>query len=475
MLRYEPFSVGTALYDAEAIRLNPKSAYERSLLYLGDHFARETVLLSDICQGGKYNSDLWTIADAVYRYRQKHERTTTKDSTHNRDPKEDWVTALEDISDLNDDGPPGDSERLEEAILEYDAVGAEKRRRMLDFAHSVLCNAQRDSVYGAFSHLNEGTAAAFIDACVVSSARSGVYLMLYSLLKIVNFDILNIVGYEAHRILVFKLFVPALLGVFLSNGGLGDVFENGSFMLELFSKKAGKQTIRSILQRSSMAASETRRSRSYAKNDPTTLYGELTESMAKLPLAINLAVHVKSNERAKELLNTFNEGIIKVSIAKEKLSEKQRRTRRVLKRRKKVKESDEDKYNRNSSEEESEECVSCPEEESSSSDEETGGEDKQEGLPKKKSNRRHLIAGRLKNNKRLLPPGLCLNTITNNKRQINVEDIQKMLSARQTKEKKLQQILEDCKNGKANKKSIDDNAVRCYPLALMNIFGSVFG
>lgn len=480
MLRYEPFSVGTALYDAEAVRLNPKSAYERSLLYLGDHFARETVLLSDICQGGKYNSDLWAIADAVYRYGQKHERTKKKDSTHNRDSVEDWVTALEDISDLNDNGPPDDSGRLEDAILEYDAVGAEKRRRMLDFAHSVLSNAQRDSVYDAFSHLNEGTAAAFVDACVVSPARSGVYLMLYSLLKIINFDILNIIGYEAHRRLVFKLFVPALLGVFLSNGGLGDLFENGSFMLEVLSTKAGKETIRSVIERSSMAASETRRSKNYTKNDTATLYGALTESTAHLPLAINLAVHAKSNELTKNKLNTFNENIIKVSIAKEKLSEKQRHTRRVLKRRKKVKAEDEEGCSSSSEEEEEEEeegeeGVSCSEEEESLTDEETGGEDKKESSTKKKGKRRHLVAGRLKKNKRLLPPGLCLSTITNDKRQINVEDIQKLLSARQTKNKNLEQVLEDCKNGKATNKSIGDHAVRCYLLALMNIFDGVFG
>ena len=481
MMRYEPFSVGTALYDAEAERLNPKSVYERSILYLGDHFARETVLLSDVCQGGRYNSDLWAIADAVYRYGQKYERTKKKDSTHKKGSEEDWVTAFEDISDLNDNGPPHDSGRLEDAILEYDAVGVEKRRRMLDFAHSVLSNTQRDSLYDAFSHLNEGTAAAFVDACVVSPARSGVYLMMYSLLKIINFDILNIVGYEAHRILVFKLFVPALLGIFLSNGGLGDVFENGSFMLELLSKKAGKETIRSVLERSSMAASETRRSKNYAKNDTATLYGELTESTAKLPLAINLAAHTRANERSRELLNTFNEGIIKVSIAKEMLSKKQRHARRVLKRRRKVDEEHEEGCSSSSSngsskeeeeEEEEEGLFSHSEEEE---DGKTGGDGKKESLTKKKSNKKHLVAGRLKENKRLLPPGLCLSTITNDKRQINVEDIQKMLSARQTKEKSLQQILDDCKNGKAAKKSIDDNAVRCYLLALMNIFDSVFG
>ncbi|KAK8392438.1 hypothetical protein O3P69_014655 [Scylla paramamosain] len=370
--------------------------------------------------------------------------------------EEDWVTALEDISDLNDNGPFDNSGHFEDAILEYNTAGAEKRRRMLDFAHSMFSNAQRDSVYDAFSHLNEGTAAAFVDAYVVSPARSGVYLMLYALLKIINFDILNVVGYEAHRILVFKLFVPALLGVFLSNGGLGDVFENENWQRNY---------------------SEMKRSKNYAKNDTGTVYDELTESTAKLPLAINLAVHAKSNERAKELLNTFNEGIIKVSIAKEKLSKKHRHTRRVLKRRKKTKEDKEGCCSSSSKEEEEEgeEGVSSSEEEKSLSDEKIGDENKKKSSTKKKSNRRHLVAGRLKKKKSLLPPGLCLSTIANDKRQINVEDIQKMLSARHTKEKNLNQIIEDCKNGKATRKSIDDNAVRCYLMALMKIFDSMFG
>ncbi len=53
-----------------------------------------------------------------------------------------------------------------------------------------------------------------------------------------------------------------------------------------------------------------------------------------------------------------------------------------------------------------------------------------------------------------------------------------MSSARHTKEKNLNQIIEDCKNGKATRKLVDDNAIRCLAsdlLALMNIFDSMFG
>lgn len=51
------------------------------------------------------------------------------------------------------------------------------------------------------------------------------------------------------------------------------------------------------------------------------------------PLPINLAVHSKNNERDKESLNIFNGNMIKLSITKEKLSEKQRAVRRMLMRR----------------------------------------------------------------------------------------------------------------------------------------------
>lgn len=471
MMRYEPFSVGMSLYDAEAVKLNLKSVHERSAVYLGDHFSGDTLVLSDMCCNGGKNSDLWLITDAVHQYAERH-AGEDKATPVSVSVEVDWLDALErntfenEYGVSDDDGSTiGYRHNLQDAIAEYDRVGPERRKRMLDFANSVLTAEQRDSIFAAFSHNNEGTAAAFIDACVVSPCRSGVYLMLYSLLKIINFDILNLVGYEAHRILIFKMFVPALLGVFLSNGGLGDVFENGMFNLRMLASKAGNETVGSILERSAVAASEERRSKNYAANDTATLFGGLVESSSDLHLAANMAVRVKSYDKSKETLNLFHEDIIKVNIAKEKLSERQRQARRALNRRKRTAEDDDE-------EEEEEEAEESDGRESVAIEGE-GSDDG--GSAAGRTQRKYLTGGRLLNNKRLLPPGLCLSTITNDKREVNVEDIQKLLSARQTKTTRTAaQVLEDCKNYTASKKAVDENAVRCFLLGMMNILDSVF-
>lgn len=252
----------------------------------GDHFSRETMILSDACRGAE-NSDLWLITDAVYRYGRRHAGKTKNPSSSMMGLGEsDWLNLLDRISNLNEHGVGG-SRNVDElggsiidAIREYDVVGEERKRMMMSFVEAVLVNEQRDSIYNAFVNPSKGSANAFLDACVISPARTGFYLMLNFLLKLITFNVLNLIGYEAYRILVFKMFVPALLTVFLSNGVLGHVFENGSFMQKLLSEKAGSETIGSILERSAMVASEVRRSKNYAANDTATLYGGLVESGA---------------------------------------------------------------------------------------------------------------------------------------------------------------------------------------------------
>lgn len=468
MMRYEPFSVGMSLYDAEVVKLNPKSVHERSVIYLGDHFSRDTLVLSDMCCNGGKNSDLWLITDAVHRYAKRH-TGEDKQTTALASADIEWLDALERNMRENDEGSTvGYRHNLQDAIAEYDQVGQERRKRMLDFANSVLTAEQRDSIFAAFSHNNEGTAAAFIDACVVAPCRSGVYLMLYSLLKLINFDVLNLIGYEAHRILVFKMFIPALLGVFLSNGGLGDVFENGMFNLRMLASKAGNETVGSILERSAVAASEERRSKNYAANDTATLFGGLVESTSNLHLAANMALRVNSYDKSREMLNVFYEEIIKVNIAKEKLSERQRQARRALKRRKRKAEEEEEE-----ADDEEEEMSNSDEGENEAAEEGDDIDDGGTALASK--TRKYLTGGRLLNDKRLLPPGLCLSTISNDKREVNVEDIQKLLSARQTKTTRTAaQVLEDCKNYTASKKDVNEHIVRCFLLGMMNILDTVF-
>lgn len=306
MTRYEPFAIGCGLYDREALNLHPKSVHERSILYLGDHFSRNNTLLSDMV----HTRDLWLLADAVYQNRNDIIRRVLE--AEEKSAALDWEDALQHNRTRFEGDELDASSIIESSVLNYrrEGVGRLRKNRLIEFANNVLTKEQRDSLCATFVHPNEGTSQSFIDALIISPCRTGVYEMLHSLLKIINFSILNTIGYDAHRIMMFKIFVPALLAVFLSNGGLGDVFENGAFQLKLFHDQSGKTTIGSILERSAMRADANRQSKNYAKYDSATLNGELTESSADLPLAINIGVSLKKCEYEKKILNMVNDNII---------------------------------------------------------------------------------------------------------------------------------------------------------------------
>ena len=330
MMRYEPFSVGCAMYDTEATRMNPKIRHERSMLYLGDHFSADSLVLSDIANGGR-TSDFWMTVDAIANY---HGDTSVSSLLVTE--ADTWQDALVHNTRYNNHrGTELFKKRsVEDAISGYTRFGENRKSRIRNFAMSALSAEQREAIYNAFgpSANSEGSASAFVDACVVSPCRSGVYVMLYSLLKLINFDILNLIGYEAHRTLVFKIFVPALLGVFVSNGGLGDAFTNGALTLRLFSDKAGGATIGNMLERGAMTTNQDRRTRNYAMNDTATLYGAMSD-MTALPLAVNIGVKLEEIDKEKELLNIINDNLIKIGMAKERLAASQRKARRILKRR----------------------------------------------------------------------------------------------------------------------------------------------
>ena len=95
MIRYEPFSVGCALYEHEVSKMQLKGRYERSMLYLGDHYCKESVLLSDIARGG-LTLDFWTVAEAVIDYKRNHAGALENDRTRNNKDAaaEDWMDIL---------------------------------------------------------------------------------------------------------------------------------------------------------------------------------------------------------------------------------------------------------------------------------------------------------------------------------------------------------------------------------------------
>nr|BDT63264.1 MAG: wsv037-like protein [Hemigrapsus takanoi nimavirus] len=66
--------------------------------------------------------------------------------------------------------------------------------------------------------------------------------------------------------------------------------------------------------------------------DSATLHEELTDSTARLPLAVNLRVSSTRNNYTKKILNLINDNIIKVTLGKEKMTLQQRRAWRISKR-----------------------------------------------------------------------------------------------------------------------------------------------
>ena len=211
MVRYEPFSVGSGLYDYEVSNMSIKGTYERSILYLGDHFSRETLLLNDIANGG-YASDFWVTADAINRHYERHGDSSSDDAPR-RLSVEDWTEKFITLTRFQNHDDKVQF-TVEEAIREYTRVGEARKARLLEYAQNVLTEEQRRIAYEAFgSHRNEGSATALADAFLASPSRSSSYILLHSLLKLIQFDILHIVGYEAQRILIFKVFVPALLAL----------------------------------------------------------------------------------------------------------------------------------------------------------------------------------------------------------------------------------------------------------------------
>lgn len=503
MTRYEPFSVGCAMYDTEATSMNPKIRHERSMLYLGDHFSADTLILSDIANGGR-TSDFWMTVDAIANY---HENTSVRSLFVTE--ADTWQDALVHNTRYNNHrGTEFLKKRsVEDAISDYSRFGENRKSRIKNFAMSVLSAEQRETIYNAFgpSAKSEGSASAFVDACVVSPCRSGVYVMLHSLLKLINFDILNLIGYEAHRTLVFKIFVPALLAVFVSNGGLGDAFSNGALTLKLLGEKAGGATIGNMLERSAMTVNRDRQTRNYAMNDTATLYGAMSD-MTALPLAVNIGVKIEENEKEKELLNIINDNLIKMGMAKERLAAAQRKARRILKRRKADEEEKEDgeeeaengpnreEVVEENSKKRTKRQVKLMRAEEDLYSEEDELQEEYDDLPddyydecdgvesssrKRKRNegsgRQYLLSGKVQD-KKLLPPGICVSTISNENREVNVVDIQKLLTARQANNNNnCQRILLDCKEGRSSTRSTEGISATFYLRFLMNIFDKVFG
>nr|BDU62158.1 wsv037-like protein [Chionoecetes opilio bacilliform virus]GAV93161.1 hypothetical protein SCV_037 [Chionoecetes opilio bacilliform virus] len=437
MIRYEPFSVGCALYSKDAERMDLKGGYERKMLYLGDHFCKESVLLSDISRGGRA-SDFWTIVEAVIMYKQKH-----KDDMVNEDEDvessipDEWYILLHQNMEKRNKGEPL-ARTIEAAINDTD-LGEARKNRLKEFAASCMTNEQREMVFKGMggSKMNTAALVNVADAVLANTAKRGVWIMMHTLLKQIRFNLLHLIGPKAHRILIMKMFMPALIALFLAQGGIGDSFVNGALTLEVIKNRVSKATIASMLSRSSDSSSNA--PRHYAENDIASMNGRLNDC-ASIPLAFNVGRPIHDtvmNMREMDLIVNYT---LNTSLAKQRLAASNRAA--IRRRHKNRKAIDQAAILRQqqievSSEEEHEEEI----EEEDMVEQSSGGEDGDEEVtePSQQISRKRKALTSNANVPRPLKKGklrsniadLCIETIQNEDRQVSVESIQKLLTARQ--------------------------------------------
>ena len=172
------------------------------------------------------------------------------------------------------------------------------------------------------------------DSVLGNTAKSGVWVMMHSLLKQITFNILHLVGYEAQRILIFKLFLPALIALFIAQDGIGDSFVHRVFNLEVLKQRVGHTQIRDVLSRDATssvvkdASTSSTPARNFAQYDIATIYGKLSDS-ASIPLAINVGVPLHKAVMQMNMVDRVVEFTINTGIAKQRIAEENRKARQL--------------------------------------------------------------------------------------------------------------------------------------------------
>ena len=338
MLHYNPLSAGTVRFGAEAERTHVKTGHDHNLLFLGDSFSKESVLFADVAAGGPA-SDFWAALSAVVRFKGLDARGAGRAAEVDRSSaaKEDESSWRRVLRQGTDDrgyrrfpGPAGTGEDvLLKAVEAHVADG--KRESVLGFVRNVLTRVQRNAL-GNLSN-SAASRAALADAVLYAPARILTWTLLYSLLSSVKFNVLHVLGYEAHRKLVFKLFVPALIAVFLKDSCITDTFAHGALNLQLLREKAGGQTLANVLDRrpavvrDGRAASATAPPRNYCQFDPASLSGELN-AFASIPFAVNMDAAANAVSEQLKLMEVVVSRTIQLFDAKSKAAADNRRMRR---------------------------------------------------------------------------------------------------------------------------------------------------
>nr|BDV49965.1 MAG: wsv037-like protein [Metapenaeopsis lamellata majanivirus] len=317
MLHHNPFTMSHLSFDINLTRTPPENEHDFSLSFIGDCFSRESIMLSDIVCGGK-TSNFFPLLLAALESRIVNNTTANNRRVNenvNMDWKDIWQQNLttngyriknsaDDETDVNDP-----LKRLKSAVLTSLSIPQEKKDAVLEFLNSVLTFSHREIL----SNLNVSLIAAKdeVEELLMIIASKLEWILLHSILQQIQFNILHLIGYRAHRILIFKLFIPILIAVIYTNGNISQTLLHAAANLKFIKKEAGEFTLANILNRSMICANPIGTTRYFSEYDSTDPEG-LVSSASTIPLAVDVASALNNVSVDMEHINLMQQHVLSV-------------------------------------------------------------------------------------------------------------------------------------------------------------------
>nr|BDT62250.1 MAG: wsv037-like protein [Penaeus semisulcatus majanivirus] len=318
MMHHNPFAMSHVSFDINMIKASPMNEHDFSLAFMGDCFSRESVLLSDIVCGGR-TSNFFPLLQAVIEYKYNNNNNKRKSNNNNTSTTTTTTTTntwtdiwkhsigesgykLSRFTDnvMEDTNDP--AERLKHIIKTSNKIHNDKKHSIVDFTATVLHFSHREI-------LNNITISPLaikeeVEEFLLVTAIKQEWILLYSLLQQIQFNILHFIGYQAHRILIFKLFVPVLIAVLFTNGNLSQTVVHAAVNLNICKKQAGCFTLSNILSRSTIHANPVGVARHFSQFDENDAEGFVSSTLS-VPLVTDVANMFKGLSSKMDRMDFF--------------------------------------------------------------------------------------------------------------------------------------------------------------------------
>nr|BDT62872.1 MAG: wsv037-like protein [Trachysalambria curvirostris majanivirus] len=272
MMHFNPFSSSHISFDKNLTNKLPDDEHDFSLAFIGDSFSRESIILSDIIGGGKTSNFFYILRSILqYNYDDRQINDVTGDINN---PLRRITKILDSSCNIGQN---------KESIYNF-------LSSVLDFSHREILNNLTISPLALKEEIEE---------LLMIIAIKQEWILLYSILQQIQFNILHLLGYSAHRILIFKLFVPVLIAVMFANGNLSQTVLHAAAYIEVAKRQAGGFTLSNILNYSNIKSNPNGTARHFSEFENNDPEGYISSTLS-VPIAIDVANIVKDVSMMKQ-------------------------------------------------------------------------------------------------------------------------------------------------------------------------------